>query len=152
MAPRRCDRPRRRSRRAGAHASRPPPDRCATSRRIGGGDERRQPAARASSDEQTTMPRAPDARRRAAAVCDVAIPTIRLDTTSGMTVMRIAFTKSVPTGSTIETTGRAEIGSVLLKQQADADAGGERDEHTGSKRHAPKLRAALARGRSERGA
>ena len=38
---------------------------------------------------------------------EVAIPTTRLDTTSGMTVMRIAFTNNVPIGSTIAIAMRA---------------------------------------------
>ena len=66
-------------------------------------DDRRRHAARRrapempSSTRNTITPRTP-MRAIDPPPPDVAMPTIRLETTSGITVMRIAFTKSVPDG------------------------------------------------------
>ena len=63
-------------------------------------DERADDARRGEQDDEHDDAAAADARDRAAPLPDVAMPTIRLDTTSGITVIRIALTNSVPTGST----------------------------------------------------
>src|SRR5512143_1935244 len=68
---------------------------------------------------KTTMPR-PPTRATTAPLLDVAIPTTRLATTSGITVMRIPFTNNVPTGSTAATTARATDASVVLKKRPTA--------------------------------
>ena len=62
---------------------------------------------------KTTTPR-PPMRAIAPPPPDVAMPTIRLETTSGITVMRIALTNSVPTGSTAAATRRDRSGSNSL--------------------------------------
>ena len=83
---------------------------------------------RATTGGATSAPRMPDAASRmmksatprapmramAPPPPDVAMPTIRLDTTSGMTVIRIALTNSVPIGSTTEATRRERSGSTSL--------------------------------------
>jgi len=64
---------------------------------------------------KTTIP-LPPSRETTAPLLDVAMPTIRSETTSGITVIRIALTKIVPAGSTIETIERANCASVELRR------------------------------------
>ena len=71
---------------------------------------------------------------------EVAMPTTRLDTTSGITVMRIAFTNSVPIGSTIAIETRATPPSAAAIANPDDDAGGQREKNFGRERHGAKVR------------
>ena len=88
---------------------------------------------------KTTMPR-PPSRPTTAPLPDVAMPTIRSETTSGMTVIRIALTKIVPTGSTTATIVARELRIGRAEEEPEADAGGEREQYASGERHAPKLR------------
>ena len=64
------------------------------------------------------------------------MPTMRLPTTSGMTVIRIALIQSVPSGS-IANAARASVGRAAARDRdAGGDAGDERDEDARGEGHA----------------